>query len=86
MRPVSWVFAGLLACAVLVLVVAEWPRLGHHLGLEARREARERRQRAQRKSRLRVVRDESEEFEASVRRDLDRLPTIEKHHGRTRDD
>jgi hypothetical protein len=24
------------------------------------------------------VRDDSEEFEASVRRDLDRLPTIEK--------
>ena len=40
--------------------------------------ARERRARAERKSKLRVVRDESEEFEASVRRDLERLPTIEK--------
>jgi hypothetical protein len=75
---VSWVFVGLLAGAVLVLVGAEWPRLSERLGLDERREARERRARTERKSKLRVVRDESEEFEASVRRDLDRLPTIEK--------
>jgi len=75
---VSWVFAGLLACAVLVLAVAEWPRISNRLGIDDRRQARERRVRAERKSKLRVVRDESEEFEASVRRDLDRLPTIEK--------
>lgn len=74
----SWVFVGLLAGAVLVLVGAEWPRLSDRLGLDERLEARERRSRAERKSKLRVVRDESEEFEASVRRDLDRLPTIEK--------
>ncbi len=71
-------FVGLLAGAVLVLVGAEWPRLSDRLGLDERLEARERRARAERKSKLRVVRDESEEFEASVRRDLDRLPTIEK--------
>jgi len=75
---VSWVFVGLLAGAVLVLVGAEWPRLSDRLGLDERFEARERRSRAERKSKLRVVHDESEEFEASVRRDLDRLPTIEK--------
>jgi hypothetical protein len=75
---VSWVFVGLLAGAVLVLVGAEWPRLSDRLGLDERREARERRSRVERKSKLHVVRDESEEFEASVRRDLDRLPTIEK--------
>jgi hypothetical protein len=75
---VSWVFVGLLAGAVLVLVGAEWPRLSGRLGLDERLEARERRVRAERKSKLHVVRDESEEFEASVRRDLDRLPTIEK--------
>jgi hypothetical protein len=75
---VSWVFVGLLAAAVLVFVGAEWPRLSERLGLGERRDARERRARAERKSKLRVVRDESEEFEASVRRDLDRLPTIEK--------
>ncbi len=74
----SWVFVGLLAGAVLVLVGAEWPRLSERFGLDERREAREQRVRAERKSKLRVVRDDSEEFEASVRRDLDRLPTIEK--------
>ena len=71
-------FVGLLAGAVLVLVGVEWPRLSDRLGLDERLEARERRARAERKSKLHVVRDESEEFEASVRRDLDRLPTIEK--------
>jgi len=75
---VSWVFVGLLAGAVVVLVAAEWPRLSARIGIEERLEARERRARAERKSKLRVVRDESEEFEASVRRDLERLPTIEK--------
>jgi hypothetical protein len=75
---VSWVFVGLLAGAVLVLVGAEWPRLSDRFGLDERLEARERRARAERRSKLHVVRDESEEFEASVRRDLDRLPTIEK--------
>ena len=74
----SWVFVGLLAGAVVVLIAAEWPRLSARLGIEERMEARERRARAERKSKLHVVRDESEEFEASVRRDLDRLPTIEK--------
>jgi hypothetical protein len=75
---VSWVFVGLLAGAVLVLVGAEWPRLSDRLGLDERLEGRERRARSERKAKLHVVRDESEEFEASVRRDLDRLPTIEK--------
>jgi hypothetical protein len=75
---VSWVFVGLLAGAVLVLIGAEWPRLSNRIGIEARLVARERRARADRKAKLHVVRDDSEEFEASVRRDLDRLPTIEK--------
>ena len=74
----SWVFVGLLAGAVVVLIAAEWPRLIARIGIEERLEARERRARAERKSKLSVVRDESEEFEASVRRDLERLPTIEK--------
>ena len=78
MGGVSWVFVGLLAGAVLVLLAAEWPRLNERLGLDERLAARERRSRAQRKAKLRVVRDESEDFEASVRRDLERLPTIEK--------
>lgn len=71
-------FVGLLAGAIVVLIGAEWPRLSDRFGIDARLEARERRARAERKANLRVVPDESEEFEASVRRDLDRLPTIEK--------
>ena len=71
-------FVGLLTGAVLVLIGAEWPRLSNRIGIEERLEARERRARSDRKAKLHVVRDDSEEFEASVRRDLDRLPTIEK--------
>ena len=68
----------MLAGAVLVLICAEWPRLSNRIGIEERLEARDRRARSDRKAKLHVVRDDSEEFEASVRRDLDRLPTIEK--------
>ena len=70
----SWLFIALLACAVAVLLAAEWPRVAEHLGLEAR----ERRARARRKAKLRVVDPESEEFAASVQRDLELLPTIEE--------
>ncbi|HZR92102.1 MAG TPA: hypothetical protein VFA44_06800 [Gaiellaceae bacterium] len=70
----SWVFVALLACAVIVLAGAEWPRLSDRFGLETR----QRRQRARRKRNLRVVRSETEEFAASVRRDLERLPTFDK--------
>ena len=70
----SWVFVALLACAVLVLIGAEWRRLAERLGLGARAT----RQRARRKAKLRVISSESEEFAASVRRDLERLPTIEE--------
>jgi hypothetical protein len=76
---VSWVFAALLVCAVLVLIGAEWPRLGGRLGIA---DARRRRARARRKPKLRVVRSEREEFADSVRRDLDRLPTIEEQEPR----
>jgi hypothetical protein len=76
---VSWVFVGLLAGAVLVLIGAEWPRISERFGIDERLEMRERKARAQRKANLHVVKDDdSEDFEASVRRDLDRLPTIEK--------
>ena len=44
------------------------------MGLESRR----RRERARRKSDLKLLRTESDEFAASVERDLDRLPTIER--------
>ena len=64
----------LLACAVAAVVGAEWPRLSARYGNEARR----RRDRNKRKSQLKVIRTETEEFAASVERDLDKLPTIEE--------
>ena len=70
---VSWVSLALLVCAVAVVIGAEWPRLSERLGAEARRK----RERARRKSQLRVLRSETDEFAASVERDLDQLPTIE---------
>jgi hypothetical protein len=75
---VSWLSIALLACAVLVLVGAEWPRLTARFGLDARRQ----RERARRKANLKLLRperSESEEFAASVERDLSQLPTIEEH-------
>ncbi len=72
----SAVWIALLACAVAVLVAAEWPRLDRWVGTEARRG----RERKRRKANLKVVRsDESlEEFAASVERDLSKLPTIDE--------
>jgi hypothetical protein len=78
MAPVSWLSLGLLVCAVAVVIGAEWPRLTQRLGAEARRK----RDRAKRKSQLRVLRSETDEFAASVERDLDQLPTIEDYDRR----
>jgi hypothetical protein len=82
---VSWLSIALLACAVLAVIGAEWPRLADSFGLESRR----RRQRARRKSQLRLLRseheldrDESDEFAASVQRDLSQLPTIDERDRR----
>jgi hypothetical protein len=70
---VSWLSVALLACAVVAVIGAEWPRLGQRLGLEARRK----RERAKRKSQLKLLRTESDDFAASVERDLEQLPTLE---------
>ncbi len=64
----------LLACAVAAAIGAEWPRLSARYG----NEARSRRERTRRKSQLKLLRTETEEFAASVERDLDQLPTIEE--------
>ena len=74
----SWLSVALLACAVLVLIGAEWPRLAGRTRSLSRRE----RQRARRKANLRVVRTESDEFAASAERDLAQLPTIEERDRR----
>jgi len=78
MQTVSWLFIGLLAAAIVVLIGAEWPRLSERAGSKARAQ----RARAKRKAQLRVLRSESDEFAASVQRDLESLPTIEEHDPR----
>jgi hypothetical protein len=79
MEFVSWLSVALLACAVLAVIGAEWPRLKERLGIEGR----QRRQRARRKSQWKVVRGEAEDgdaedFAASVERDLEQLPTLDE--------
>ena len=65
----------MLACAVAVLVAAEWPRLSDRFGFEGRRQ----RERRRRKSNLRVLRPEDDDdFAASVERDLAQLPTTKE--------
>jgi hypothetical protein len=71
---VGWLMFALLALAVAAVIGAEWPRLSARYGNEARR----RRERNKRKSQLKLLRTERDEFEASVSRDLDNLPTIEE--------
>jgi len=71
---VSWPWIVLLGVAAVVVVAAEWPRVSAFVGADARRS----RERQRRKAKLHVVRSEDDEFAASVRRDLDRLPTIEE--------
>ena len=65
----------LLAFAVMTLVAAEWTRLAGRTGLSGKRFRRRRR----RKTHLRVIEPEadpdSDEFAASVERDLAQLPT-----------
>jgi hypothetical protein len=81
---VSWLSIALLVCAVLAVIGAEWPRIGRNFGFEARR----RRDRARRKSKLTLLQtegeelDESDEFAASVQRDLQQLPTIDERDQR----
>jgi hypothetical protein len=70
----------LVACAVLVLIGAEWPRLTARA--RPRGESRGHREREQRKAKLRVVESDNDDFAESVQRDLDRLPVIEEHDDR----
>ena len=74
----SWLSLALLICAVAVVIGAEWPRLRERLGFEARRK----RGRARQKAQLRLLRGDTDDFAASVERDLDQLPTIEDYDRR----
>jgi hypothetical protein len=77
---VSWLFVALLAGAVLVLIGAEWPRLVERVGAQAR----DRAARSRRKGNLKLLRTETDDFAASVQRDLENLPTIEERDPRRR--
>ena len=73
----SWLFLALLALAVIAVIGAEWPRISS-LG-----DRRQRRSRERRKAQFQVLRgdgaaEESDEFAASVERDLAQLPTIDE--------
>ena len=72
---VGWVWIVLLALAVATLIAAEWPRLEGRTGFTGTRWPRRR----HRPTHLRVIEPEgdpdSDEFAASVERDLAQLPT-----------
>ena len=72
----------LIAAAVVLLAVAEWPRLGRRFGVDGRK----RRERARRKSQLRIVHNETDadEFARDVERDLAALPTIDPRDAKNR--
>jgi hypothetical protein len=70
---VSVIALVMLAAAVVLLGVAEWPRLSRRAGLPQRARARKR-------SHLRVVDsdpDDTDEFAKAVERDLANLPTFD---------
>jgi hypothetical protein len=70
---VSLIGIVLLIAAVVLVLAAEWPRLGRRTGLDERA----RHERKRRKSHLRVVENESDDFARAVERDLANLPTID---------
>ena len=79
MTAVTWLSVALLACAVLAVIGAEWPRLRERLGIDAQR----RRRRERRKSQLKLIPGsaqdvDAEDFAASVERDLEQLPTLDE--------
>ena len=74
----GWLFTALLACAVAIAVAAEWPRINALVGPDRRRT----RARARQKQKLKVVETDSDDFAASVQRDLENLPTIEERDRR----
>jgi hypothetical protein len=77
---VSWPWLLLLACAVVLVAATEWRHVARPLGSDARRA----RERARRKASLKIVSNdpESDEFAASVQRDLDALPTTKEPNPR----
>ena len=83
MSDVSIVAIVLLACAVLVLVGGEWPRLSERFGAPAWA-ARSRRRRKERLQLIQGREEGDDEFAKSVERDLANLPVIEERDDRSR--
>ena len=75
----SWPWIVLLVLAIVVVIGAEWARVGKLVGTDARRQ----RERRRRKASFKVIRTEEEEFAESVQRDLAELPTIEEKDRRS---
>lgn len=82
MTAVSVLAVVLIACAVVLVIGAEWPRLSASARARPAGEVRVRRRRAKSKAQLHVVQGDSDDFAESVRRDLERLPVIEEHDER----
>jgi hypothetical protein len=87
MIPVAVVAIVLVACAVALVVGAEWPRLGGRF----QRERPERRRRRRGRGDLTLVEGEGEggpgdrdDFERSVARDLENLPVLGDPEDRSR--
>lgn len=82
MSDVGWIAIALLACAVAVLVGAEWPRISERFGGQAWAARSRRRQ----KQRLTLVQgeEENDDFQRSVERDLENLPILGERDDRSR--
>jgi hypothetical protein len=75
------IFALVLAVSAVVLILAaEWPRLAQKLGADARAARSSRR----RRERFTVIEGESDDFAASVERDLANLPVIKEPDDKSR--
>jgi hypothetical protein len=73
----------LAACALVLVVGAEWPRIAGKTGWNV--QPRRRQKRRRRKGGLTVIEGgDSDDFARSVERDLENLPVIEDRDDRTR--
>jgi hypothetical protein len=74
----------LAACALVLVVAAEWPRIAGRMGWNLQPRPRRTRRRRRRGGLTVVEGGESDDFAASVERDLENLPVIEDRDDRTR--
>jgi hypothetical protein len=74
----------LAACALLLVIAAEWPRIAGRTGWNLERRPRRTRRRRRRTGLTVIEGGDSDDFAASVERDLENLPVIEDRDDRTR--